>query len=285
MDKLSVILVKYKEPLNVIEDCLKSLELQKSVTLEVNFLDQSCDEIYKRMINAFNNNSEHNFNYYNIDDVSLSFARNYGIKIASNRYIAFIDADAIADPFWAINILTGFCDDKSAGVIGGKIMPKFLGKVKWYHKTLYINDIYSLLDLGPQSKYVKKVIGANFAINLDLVKKECFNEELGRIDGKLLGGEETEFCERLGKKGIRIKYLPNVIVYHQIPSSRLKLSWILRRFYFGGLSRAIRGGKPEPNNSNPNKYDYSFLIFLLIPYCIGFVKGKMYVKLKKYFKK
>lgn len=283
MDKLSVVLIKYKEPLNIIKDCLKSLKQQKGVDLEVNFLDQSKDEICRQMINKLNNSSEHNFKYYNIPDVSLSFARNCGIKIASNNYIAFIDIDAIVDSSWAINITTGFRDDKNVGVVGGKIMPKFLGKVKWYHKSLYINEIYSLLDLGAEPRYVKKVIGANFAINLDLVKKERFNEILGRIDGKLLGGEETEFCERLGKMGLLIKYLPNAIVYHQIPASRLKLNWIMRRFYFGGLSRAIRGGKPEPSNSNPNKYDYLFLVFLLIPYCIGFVQGKMYGRIKKHF--
>jgi glycosyltransferase involved in cell wall biosynthesis len=274
MDKLSVILIKYKEPENIIKECLESLLRQKNIKLEIIFLDQSSDERCKQMVKRFNN-SLHTFIYHSIPDISLSFARNCGIKMASTTCIAFMDMDAFADQFWAFNISKGLCDDNRTGVVGGKIMPKYLGSTKWFHRSLYVNEIYSLLDLGESPKYVKKVIGANFAVNLDLIKAERFNENLGRVDGKLLGGEETEFCERLGRKGILIKYLPDAIVYHQIPKSRLKLSWIIHRFYFGGFSRAIRGGNPEPSNSHPNKYDYLFLVFLLVPYSFGFAKGKL----------
>lgn len=283
MDKISVIVIKYKENVNIIKDCLESLQRQKNVELEVVFLNQSEDESCRQAIHELNSNSAHNFKYYNIPDISLSFARNFGIKVVSNPHIVFIDPDAIADDCWASNIINGFLGDENVVIIGGKILPRFLGNTKWFHKSLYVNEIYSLLDLGDRPKYVKKVIGANFAINLELVKMERFNENLGRVNGKLLGGEETEFCERLGKKGLRVKYLPNAIVYHQIPISRLKLRWILHRFYFGGFSRALRGGAPEPSNSNPNKYDYLFLVFLLIPYCIGFARGRAYGIYQKCF--
>lgn len=277
-ESLSVIIVKYKEPIEVIKECIDSLENQKNVKLEIIFLDQKkSTDVHIKL----NRRSVHELKYIEIPDISLSFARNYGMEIASNDYVAFIDPDAVAKNDWALNIIREFKKDDSVGIIGGKILPRFSGKLRWYHKSPYVLSVYSLLDLGPKSKYVKRIVGANFAINMKLIKDERFREDLGRRNGKLSGGEETDFCERIARKGIKIKYVPNVVVYHNVSKERLRIWWILRRFYYGGISRGVRGGKPEPFEKQYTIRNLLPLFIFIIPYLIGFVQGKLQKLIKK----
>ena len=142
---------------------MESLRIQKNIDLEIIFLDQSDDNSFMTMVNELNENFAHTFKYYNIPDVSLSFARNYGINIASNNYVAFIDPDAVANEFWAINIVKAFKDEENVGIVGGKILPQFLGNTRWYHKSSYVKEVYSLLDLGDEDKYVSNIEDIGYA--------------------------------------------------------------------------------------------------------------------------
>jgi len=274
-ESISVIVVTYGEPIEMVERCVRSLEIQENINLEIILLDQIGNANLQDTYNKLNRGISHTFKYLKIPAKSLSFARNYGMEIASNNHIAFIDPDAVAEKKWASNIIKEFKKDKSVGIIGGKIIPKFSGELHWYHKSRYVWDIYSVLDLGSEPKYVKKVVGANFAINRELTKDERFREDLGRREGKLFGGEETDFCERAARKGIKIKYVPNAIVYHYISNERLKLSWILKRFYYGGISRGLRGGKPEPGKARYSIRDCILLPIFIIPYIFGLIRGKL----------
>lgn len=271
---ISVIIAIYNEPSEIIEKCILSLENQKNVKLEIIILDQkgrNKDDFIKP-----NFNYTHSLKYIIIPDKSLSFARNYGIEVATNNYIAFIDPDAFAEKYWALSIVKEFKKDSSVGIVGGKILPEFLGETHWYHKSFYIWSLYSLIDLGSKTKYVKKVIGANFAVNKELIGNERFREDLGRRDGKLFGGEETDFCERIRRKFIKIKYIPDSVVYHHVSKERLRIWWILKRSYYGGISRGIRGGIPEVRSDIEHSiYDIIIFPLFLIPYLFGLIQGRM----------
>jgi len=58
---------------------------------------------------------------------------------------------------------------------------------------------------------------------------------------------------------------------------RVTFKWIAKRIYYGGYSRALRGGKPEPSNGGGGLagWDYFALIFLLPFYVFGFFRAKM----------
>jgi len=281
-DNMTVIIAIYKEPYKLVEKCLWYLINQKNVILEIIILNQI--RKFKDTFIQSNYQCIHSLKYFEIDDISLSYARNYGINIANNNCIAFIDPDIIVGKNWASSIIDEFKKDSSVGIIGGKIIPKFSREPCWFYKSRYICDIYSLLDIGSEVKYVKKIVGANFAINRELIKDNKFREDLGRMYNKLLGGEETDFCERIAKRGIKIKYVPNAIAYHYISNERLKIGWILKRFYYGGISRGLRGGNPEPYPQKiGNKLiDIILLPIFITPYIVGLIKG---MTIKKYMSK
>ena len=137
-------------------------------------------------------------------------------------------------------------------------------------KSSFVRDQYSLIDLGNKTIKVEKVI--NIGLNKEILKeKEYFNENLGRKNNNLLGGEETNLCARINKKEQIIKYIGQSILYHNIEKNRLSMTWIIKKIYFSGYTRFFNKGKMKSLNSNKTYLDYLILPVYLIVYLLGFI--------------
>lgn len=271
---LTTVVTRFKEPSKILFDCLESLSQQKKIKMKVLVLDQFSDTKVKNKCKKLSNTSVF-FVYIQIPDISLSFARNYGTKNTKNNFILFIDPDAIASPNWAHEMISGL-RKKDIAIAGSRIIPKLLSKPNFLFKSNIIKEQYSLLDLGYDNKLTKRVIGASFGIDIEKLKEESyFDEKFGRKKNILLGGEEVDLCERALEKGLKVLYIGKTFVYHQIPEKRCKLRWILKRIYFGGISRSMRGGKPNPISKKRNFYDYLYAPIYLSIYLLGFIKYKL----------
>ena len=64
---------------------------------------------------------------------------------------------------------------------------------------------------------------------------------MGGIKGRrMLQGGETELCERMRKKfGRGVVYNPNAIVYHKVFPRRTKFSFLIKRAFWQGFSKAV----------------------------------------------
>ncbi len=68
----------------------------------------------------------------------MSFARNRGINIAKEEYIAFVDDDATINEDWLNRLLKGI-EEIKADVFGGPIFPKFeIDCPKWIDQNYFI---------------------------------------------------------------------------------------------------------------------------------------------------
>ncbi|PID86279.1 hypothetical protein CSB08_01295 [Candidatus Gracilibacteria bacterium] len=278
----SVIITRYKEPDDIFHEALLSLSKQINIKLEILVLDQFMNSDTELLCKKYNEISDHDFKYILIKPISLSYARNFGVKKSSTDYCLFLDADAIADNNWAKEVVSGFIDNEKVGVIGTKILPKWNGNRNIFTFSNFFLSEYSLLNLGDDNLIVNKVIGASFAINKKLLSKDSyFDENLGRKDGVLLGGEETELCERAINKGFNVMYVGKSFVYHQISSERLSYSWIIKRVFWGGVSRGMKGGKPVPVKMNRKFLDYLLLPFYLLFYVPGLIYSRLLSKFNK----
>jgi GT2 family glycosyltransferase len=88
--------------------------------------------------------------------------------------------------------------------------------------------------------------------------------------------EETDLCKRAREDKLKIIYTPFAVVWHQIPPSRVKLGWMAKRVYYGGINRGLVGGRPVPYKTKSNVisiYDCVFLMVFIIPYLLGIVRG------------
>lgn len=231
-----------REQLFVTIDSLKSQKTNDEFNYEISIIDSSDDDSIRNTLAKQYPNSD--ITYYWEPDLNLSEARNFGIKSARGKIVAFIDDDGIAQESWLSEHYKLYADFSVVSV-GGKIVPKWLNEIPpWLSPEILAqySSYLSLHDLGwkiKQIRYPETPYGCNMSFRRDIFfEKIEFDKRLGRRKNNLMSGEETFLYYLLNKKRYKIMYTPFAKVYHQIDSSRLTKSFFNRRSYWEGVSNA-----------------------------------------------
>jgi glycosyltransferase involved in cell wall biosynthesis len=171
----------------------------------------------------------------------LSAARNAGLEHADGSIVAYIDDDAVAAPAWLGGILAAFERFPAAAAVGGQVTLRWQSpRPTWWHDDL--DEVFNrfcpadeptTLDL-PHLPY-----GCNFAVRRDVaLRLGGFRTDLGRRDGTLLAGEETDLLLRMIQAGHRVAYWPTAVVEHLALPDRVSRRYILKRAWNHGRSLA-----------------------------------------------
>lgn len=267
---VTIALTRYKEPDALVTQAIANACSQEGVTGEVLFIEQ----------NPQGGVSEEQFTGQNLQFRmisrklgGLSYARNLAMDEASCQLVLFLDADAMAAPDWAKRLADALNEDECA-VAGSRILPRWPGHSPFWARANVLADQYSLLDLGPSAFPYPRVVGAAFGVDKAKLPADMrFDTNLGRRDGKLFGGEESDFCRRVRELGGGITYVGSATVEHAIPSERVRLSWILRRMVYAGQGRSVAGGSPSPSRQ-PSIVDWILAPAFIPPYVLGWLWGK-----------
>ncbi len=157
---------------------------------------------------------------------------NFGMKYATGKIIAIVDADSMPKKDSFLKIVSKFEDDRVAGVTSAVLVKN---KDKWIEKMQEIEYMIiawarKLLEfLG--CVYVTP--GALSMYRLDRVK------EVGGFDSKILT-EDIEIAWKLLKKGYIIKMALSAKVLTVVPST-LKRWWKQRvRWHIGGIQTSVK---------------------------------------------
>ena len=190
---------------------LKEVVTPQGKTWEAVVVDNNSRDNTKDVVDAFARNNPGLARYVFEKRQGKSFALNAGVGNAKGDIIAFTDDDCIVDRHWISAILDEFASDPDLAVLGGRVElynkdDRPLSLVRWSEKT-----VFQSLDL----LFEPLIIGCNMA-----AKKAVFHRA-GQFDPALGPGsigsaiaEDVDFIYRAHKKGFKVIYSPDVLVYH-----------------------------------------------------------------------
>lgn len=176
---------------------------------ELIIVDNNSSDNTKEIIDEFINKSNLNVKYVVERHQGLSHARNIGIQESSGNIIAFTDDDCIVDQHWITSISKEFQSDESIAGIGGRVelynkMDRPIS-IRIHKEKIIFSSIDRIFNL---------IIGCNMAF-----ARPVF-DEIGMFDTDFGAGtrfasaEDSDFLYRAHKKGLKIIYSPDVLVYH-----------------------------------------------------------------------
>lgn len=171
----------------------------------------------------------------------LSGARNSGVRAASGEVVAFLDDDAAAGPRW-IELLSSAYREPAVAGAGGAVLPAWASRPSWFPEEFGWVVGCSYRGLPERRAPVRNLIGCNMSFRRQVFAQVGgFEEQLGRVAGRPLGCEETEFCIRVGREnggGHTVLYDPEAAVRHRVPRERTTWRYFMSRCYHEGISKA-----------------------------------------------
>ncbi|ONH38049.1 glycosyl transferase family 2 [Protofrankia sp. BMG5.30] len=172
----------------------------------------------------------------------LSNARNVGIAAVNSEFVAFLDDDAVADPSWLSSLVQVADADPDILGVGGWVTPDWGGeKPGWFPPELLWTVGCSHHGLPTQQTTVRNVFGGCALFRRSVFTTTGgFDTRLGRQTKGASGCEETELCIRAAAliPDGRFVHEPAAVIHHHVPAQRQRPSYIVRRCWAEGASKA-----------------------------------------------
>ena len=205
----------------------------------------------------------------------LGDSREAGLLRSSERYVAFLDSDAVPHDGW-LGALRDAIGAHDVAVAGGPVLPRWPrhARVPPLFRTTAAGDFLSMLDLGPERADVPRVLPGNMIVDRESAGGEVFDRELGRRAGHLLGAEEIAMMVRLRTAGKRIVYEPRAAVDHHTTADRMRWRWMWRRVEAAGQESLLNGVRLEPMPRRVTARDHVFLAAVAPAYAVGRLRAR-----------
>jgi glycosyltransferase involved in cell wall biosynthesis len=229
--KISVVVAAHNAA-RTLDDCLNSLRNLRYPDYEVIVVNDGSTDNSDAIIQGYP------FRAITTPQGGVGAARNAGMRVATGEIIAYIDADARADPEWLSYLVATFLESDVAGVGGPNLLPQ---EDNWVAKCVYRSPggpTQVMLD----DRSAEHIPGCNMAFWKSAL------EEIGGFDPIFQkAGDDVDICWRLLARGHRIGFSPSAVVWHhRRPSANAY--WRQQVGY--GESEALLERK-HPNKFNP----------------------------------
>lgn len=191
-------------------ESLTRLVVPSDVDWELVVVDNASTDNTRDICHAFAAGCQKRCRYVHEPNKGKSIALNTGISHADGDIIAFTDDDCVLSADWLLVLAQEFNADPSLGVLGGRVK---LYDSRDQPLTLTSGDrrvVYSSLRmLFPDPL----IIGCNMAARKEVFcSVEPFDTRLG--PGTEAIAEDVDFIHCAHKAGVKVAYVPNLVVYH-----------------------------------------------------------------------
>lgn len=223
----------------VLKEALARIAAQQAagVRYEVIVVDNNSTDDTREVIAALVAASRVPMRYVFERQQGISYARNAGIRAARAPLLAFFDDDVLVTPDWLMKIKQTLDRHTDVDYAGGKVLPQWqaappawLTRDNWAPIAVQdYGDAPFLLDETSD----RCLISANLMIRrraLDEVG--WFRPELQRVKDGIGSMEDQELLERMARAGKRGLYVPEIVVWADVPAARMTKAYH-RRWHRG----------------------------------------------------
>jgi GT2 family glycosyltransferase len=243
MKDVSVVIVTYKEGLDVLKACFDSVARQAGVSWELIVVDNGASEATRGLLCSYNGSTY----IRNASNRGFAAAVNQGMKRSNGRYILLLNPDTSFGPETFAKMITHLDADQNVGIASSIIrypdeslqesirrFPRVIDqllimlKVPHYLKHLRAIDRYMMRDVDPLlTQDVDSIMGAFMWIRREVIEK------IGWFDERyFIWFEEVDYCKMVHDSGWLIRHYADVEMTHhrghtfnQI-ATRRKQKWI-----------------------------------------------------------
>jgi O-antigen biosynthesis protein len=217
---------------DTIEECLQSLTGLDYPNYEVLVVDDGSTDATAQIARRFP------VRLLCRDHLGLAGARNVGLEQAKGEYVAYIDADAQADPDWLTYLALALEVPGTAGAGGPNPVPPDDPPVAQCVSRAPGGPIHVLLD----DERAEHVPGCNMAF---------WRERLLEIGGfdpiYRAAGDDVDVCWKLLDRGYNIRFHPSALVWHRRRDS-VRAFW-RQQIGYGKAEALVERNHPDKFNS------------------------------------
>ena len=182
----------------------------------------------------------------------VAFPQRPGIRAGRSEIIGFIDDDEEIHEDWYKVVAREFADPETQ-FIGGpylanwEVTPLRGGCHPGYHAVIGVVDPKPRSSFG--GDFGGNLMGGNAVVRRTVFDRGMYDTKLGRGAKGLLSDEDAEFYRRMRAANLHGMYVPDLMIYHHIPATRLTRKYHRRWCYWRGGIAGVVGQDVERADS------------------------------------
>jgi GT2 family glycosyltransferase len=218
------VIVCTRERPAMLKTCLESLRRLEYPAFDVLVVDNGSRTPQTR--NVVEGMADPRFRYAFEPRAGLSIARNTGVRLAGNSYLAFTDDDVVVDPHWLTGLMAGFQRSPDVELVTGAVPTAQLespAQAYFDQRVGWASDLpaqlFSLEQPPPGDalfpfRFGSYGTGANFAVKRESVLGLGGFDELLGVGSRTGGGEDIDYFVRALLADAALAREPGAIVWH-----------------------------------------------------------------------
>ncbi|WP_306536996.1 glycosyltransferase family 2 protein [Geobacter sp.] len=226
-----------KQRLLPLIEALKNL--QSPIHFEILFVDNNSNDGTAEVLSEHSGGSP-SLRFVTERTPGIVPARNRAIEETLKRgsdYLVFIDDDEIPFPGMLSAAVHALVEEK-AEAVGGRVKVRFpIERPKWLEDNLL--GFLSEVNYGEEPFWITNgstpVWTSNIAYRMDLFADGLrFDSRYNRQGYAVGGGEDVMMFEELLKRGIKMRYRPDMAVHHDVEEWRISRRYFIKLHYTSG---------------------------------------------------
>jgi succinoglycan biosynthesis protein ExoM len=224
--KINVCVATFKRP-ELLKKLLLSLAAQETdgeFSFTIIVADNDAQRSAESVVHEFNAAGQKVI-YAVEPEQNISLARNKSLSLAAGDYIATIDDDEYADPQWLLNLYLAM-KSYNADVVHGPVISEFPSRTPNAIRECFIRPNPPT---GSTENYILNTGNSLFRRELIEGLATPFDPRFGRT-----GSEDTVFFNRLKRRGSRMIWCREALVFEPVAPRKANLMWLLKRRFRNG---------------------------------------------------